>query len=69
MAIDPKVLIDSLKNNIENIGNRKTGYKKELFDAVTQVIAKETDHKNTGAIVNEPVKDIINRLGGFLNDN
>jgi hypothetical protein len=69
MAIDPEVLIDSLKNNIENIGNRKPGYKKELYVAVTQIIAKETDTKNTGSIVREPVKDIIKRLGGFLNDN
>ena len=68
MAIDPKVLIETIKNNIEKIGSRdKEGYKKQLYIAVSDIIAKETEHRNTGAVVNQPYKDIIKRLGAFLN--
>ena len=69
MAIDPEVLIETLKNNIEKVGNRKPGYKKELFKAIGEVVSIETAHKNTGSKVNEPIKDIVKRLGHFLNDN
>ena len=37
------------------------------FNKISDIIAKETEHRNTGAVVNQPYKDIIKRLGAFLN--
>lgn len=69
MAIDQKILIESIKRNIDKVGSRNVNnYKKELYEAVCDVIAEEYRNMRSGTNIKQKVTAIIEKTGEFLNN-
>jgi len=68
MAIDRESFIESVKDNVEKIGSKKKikYYKKELFEAVTKMIALEADHKKKGKHIKKELQIVVESTGEFL---
>ena len=68
MAIDQKILIDSIKRNVDKVGSRKVdNYKKELYLAACEIIGAEGENLRHGTNIVKKIKAIIDRTGEFLN--
>mgnify|MGYP001323911935 CR=1 FL=1 len=68
MAIDQKILIESIKRNVDKVGSRDVdNYKKELYENVCEVIAQEARNKRSSINILKVIESIIERSGEFLN--
>ena len=69
MAIDPNILLESIRRNVDVVGSRDVdNYKKELYDASCEIIGQEGEHQRHGINIIQKIKSIIDRTGEFLNN-
>jgi|TARA_B100000315_G_C14227758_1_gene429475 hypothetical protein len=62
MAIDRKELISTFKNECNKIDSLSPGYNQELFEAVTDIILAEYNHKERATNIQQKVNDVVDRL-------
>ena len=68
MAIDRKILLVSLRRNIDKVGSRDVDdYKKVLYEAAIDILAEEEHHLRSGTNIKQKITAIIERTGEFLN--
>ena len=66
MAIDHKILLDSVKNNVDKVGSQGVdNYKKELYEAVIDIIGAEDEHLRIGTNIVQKITGIIEKTGEF----
>lgn len=51
---------------VENIEDRREGYREELVSAIAEIIEAERQHQVRGTNIQQKVNDICNVAGDFL---
>ena len=59
----PKLVVDAIKQRCMEVGQRFDGYEKELLITVTNILAREREHKVAPTTIQQKVQDHLDVLG------
>jgi hypothetical protein len=66
MPADPRKLLQAFNQACQEVPERVPGYRKELLDAVADVVSAEREYTVRYIPIQQRVSDICDRLGDFL---
>lgn len=66
MGISHQQLIQTLKNEVDLVSERYPGYRRDLMEALADLVAIEADHERSPTRVFQRVSDKIEALGDLI---
>ena len=66
MAVNPKQLVETLKNQCEEVSERVPDYRAALLDTVADIVYQEREHTIAAIPIQQRVTDQCDALGKFL---
>jgi len=69
MAVDQRKLIAVMRDAVAGVEDRYPGYRKDLFDYVSQIVLLEREHERKATQIQKKVTDKVNALGTLVDKN
>lgn len=68
MPLNQKKIISIILNECESIEERCDGYREELIEVITEIIALERQHRVQGTNIQQKINDKCKAAGHFLSE-
>ncbi|MHB8288693.1 MAG: hypothetical protein ACYDEY_05570 [Acidimicrobiales bacterium] len=69
MSVDQRKLISVMRKAVDSVEERYAGYRRVLFDYVSQVIMLEREHERRATQIQKKVSDKVDALGVLVDRN
>ena len=66
MPLNDRKIITIILDECESIEDRCDGYREELVETITEIIALEREHRIQGTNIQQRISDKCNAAGDFL---
>ena len=66
MPLNDRKIITIILDECESIQERCDGYREELIETITEIIALERQHRVQGTNIQQKINDKCNAAGNFL---
>ena len=66
MPLNDRKIITIILDECESIEDRCDGYREELVETITEIIALERQHRVQGTNIQQKINDKCNAAGNFL---